>query len=403
LPPSGNLMLIQFAKRMARETDKRLLWKLAYNFGYKGMRSVQLFKKRLKNGVHFPPFLFISIINSCQLRCQGCWVDVESPRTMIDLDEWNRLINDAKQHGNSYFGILGGEPFLHPQLMDMLEAHPDCYFQIFTNGQLITDKVAARLRQIGNATPLISIEGMEAVSDERRGRLNVFNKTVAGLEACKRHKLIVGVATSVCQSNFDLVSESWLRRLIEMGVHYAWFHTYRVVGPKPSAHLALTPEQVLQLRRFIVQMRSKLPIAIIDAYWDDKGEALCPMATGVSHHIGPGGDVEPCPIIQFATDNIRDKRGIYDLMTSSAFISDFRQTAARTTRGCIVLERPDLVMEIVRRHDARDTTQRGSAMPEMAALTPRTSQHNPGNEVPESNWIYRFAKKHWFFGFGAYT
>jgi MoaA/NifB/PqqE/SkfB family radical SAM enzyme len=396
-------MMMKFAKRMLTETDKRLLWKFAYNFGYKGMRSVQLFKKRLKKGIHFPPFLFISIINSCQLRCQGCWVDVESPRKMIDLDEWNTLINDAKKHGNSYFGILGGEPFMHPQLMDMLAAHPDCYFQIFTNGQLITDKVAARLREIGNASPLISIEGWVVVSDDRRGRLNVLNKTLAGLEAARRHKLITGVATSVCQTNIDLVSEDWLKRLIDMGVHYAWFHTYRVVGPKPAPHLALRPEQVRQIRKFIVEMRCKLPIAIVDAYWDDKGEALCPMATGVSHHIGPGGDVEPCPIIQFATDTIRDRDSIYDTLTSSPFINDFRETAAKTTRGCIVLERPDLVKQLVERHGARDTTQRGTAMPEMDALEPRNSQHDPGHEIPEENWMYRFAKKHWFFGFGAYT
>jgi MoaA/NifB/PqqE/SkfB family radical SAM enzyme len=396
-------MMLKFAKRMMTETDKRLLWKFAYNFGYKGMRSVQLFKKRLKQGIHFPPFLFISIINSCQLRCQGCWVDVESPRKMIDLDEWNKLITDAKKHGNSYFGILGGEPFMHPQLMDMLAAHPDCYFQIFTNGQMITDKVAARLREIGNASPLISIEGTEIVSDDRRGRLNVLNKTLAGLEACRRHKLITGVATSVCQTNIDLVSESWLNRLIDMGVHYAWFHTYRVVGPKPAPHLALRPEQVRGIRKFIVEMRSKLPIAIVDAYWDDKGEALCPMATGVSHHIGPGGDVEPCPIIQFATDTIRDRDSIYETLTSSPFIKDFRETSAKATRGCIVLERPDLVKALVEKHGARDTTQRGTALPEVEALAPRNSQHDPGHEIPEENWMYRFAKKHWFFGFGAYT
>jgi MoaA/NifB/PqqE/SkfB family radical SAM enzyme len=396
-------MMMKFAKRMLTETDKRLLWKFAYNFGYKGMRSVQLFKKRLKKGIHFPPFLFVSIINSCQLRCQGCWVDVESPRKMIDLDEWNKLINDAKKHGNSYFGILGGEPFMHPQLMDMLAAHPDCYFQIFTNGQMITDKVAAQLREIGNASPLISIEGSEVVSDDRRGRLGVLNKTLAGLEACRRNKLITGVATSVCQTNIDLVSEAWLNRLIDMGVHYAWFHTYRVVGPKPAPHLALRPEQVRQIRQFIVEMRNKLPIAIVDAYWDDKGEALCPMATGVSHHIGPGGDVEPCPIIQFATDTIRDRDSIYETMTNSAFIKDFRETAARTTRGCIVLERPDLVKQLAEKHGARDTTQRGTAIPELDALAPRNSQHDPGYEIPEKNWMYRFAKKHWFFGFGAYT
>ena len=55
------MMAPAFAWRMVRETDPRLLWKISYNFGYKGMRSVQRFKKRLKRGEHFPPFLYLSI------------------------------------------------------------------------------------------------------------------------------------------------------------------------------------------------------------------------------------------------------------------------------------------------------------------------------------------------------
>jgi MoaA/NifB/PqqE/SkfB family radical SAM enzyme len=398
------MMVLSFARRMMTEPDRRLLWKFAYNFGYKGMRSVQLYKKRLRRGEHFPPFLFISIINSCQLRCQGCWVDVEAPRQFIALDDMNRLLTDAKGHGNSYFGILGGEPFLHPELFRILEAHPDCYFQIFTNGQLISDEAARELRRIGNASPLISIEGNAAVSDERRGRAQVLDRTLAGLENCRRNRLITGVATSVCRTNIDdLVSEAWLRRLVALGVHYVWFHTYRVIGPKASPELALTPEQVLQVRRFIVRMRARLPIAIVDAYWDDQGQALCPMATGVSHHISPYGDIEPCPIIQFARETIHDGPGLFETMNRSSFLREFRETAAGATRGCIVLERPDLVQDLVRKHGARDTTQRGTALIELSGLTGRNSQHNPGNEVPEEHWVYRFAKKHWFFGFGAYT
>ncbi len=397
-------MMIAFGRRMLAETDFRILSKFVVNFGIKGIRSVEIYKKRLSRGEYFPPFLFISVISSCQLRCQGCWVDVEAPGQKISLEDMNRLVNDAKAHGNSYFGILGGEPFLHPQLLDIFAAHPDCYFQVFTNGQLITNEVAGEMRKIGNVTPLISVEGTEIVSDQRRGRLNVLSKTLEGIENCRRNHLITGVATSVCQSNIDeLASEGWLRRLIQMGAHYAWFHTYRVVGPNPHPELALRPEQILQLRRFIVAMRSKLPIAIVDAYWDDKGEALCPMATGVSHHISPYGDIEPCPIIQFARETIHDNPSIYDTFNNSAFLRDFRQTAAKATHGCVVLERPDLVRELVARHGGRDTTQRGSAMAEMESLTPRHSQHNPGNEVPEDNWMYRFAKKHWFFGFGAYS
>jgi MoaA/NifB/PqqE/SkfB family radical SAM enzyme len=396
-------MVYGLVRRVLTETRPKVVAKFLYNFGVKGVRSVELHKRRRRRGENFPPFLFISVISSCQLRCQGCWVDVAAPAQKLSLDELNAIINDAKAHGNSYFGILGGEPFLHPQLLDLFAAHPDCYFQVFTNGQLITDGIARELARLGNVTPLISIEGSEVVSDERRGRMQVLSKTLVGLERCRRHGLLIGVATSVCQTNIDLVSEAWVRRLIAMGVHYVWFHTYRVVGPQPNEHLALRPEQVLAVRKFIVQMRARLPIAIVDAYWDDRGEALCPMATGVSHHIGPGGHIEPCPVIQFATNTVRDNASIYDAMTQSAFLRDFREQAAHATHGCIVLERPDIVRDLVRKHGARDSTQRGTALQEFEAMTPRRSQHHPGHEIPEEHWAYRFAKKHWFFGFGAYS
>ena len=397
--------LLSFGYRMVRTTDARLLWKIGYNFGYKGIRSVQRFKARLKQGQTFPPFLYVSITNSCNLRCQGCWVDVDKPQSLISFEDMNRLIGNAKQHGNSFFGILGGEPFLHPDLIAILKAHPDCYFQIFTNGHAITDKVAAELRRAGNATPLVSVEGTEAVSDVRRGRKGVLNRTLAGIEACLRHRLITGVATSVCQSNFDdLVRESWIDTLIDKGVHYTWFHTYRPVGPIANPQLALTAEQGLQLRRFVLDMRNRKPIGIVDAYYDDRGEALCPAATGISHHISPFGDVEPCPVVQFANESIQDNQGdLFKTMTESPLLEDFRRTAAQATQGCIVLERPDLLKQVVERNGARDTTLRQRAMPEVEQMESRPSQYNPGNEFPEENWAYRFAKKHWFFGFGAYT
>src|SRR6266478_5261793 len=130
-------MFPPLATRILRTTDKRLLWKFGWSFGVKGMLSVNRFKRRIKRGEYFPPFLYLSIINSCNLRCQGCWVDVEAPRETIDLVTINNLITDAKRHGNSFFGILGGEPFMHTELLDIFRKNPDCYFQVFTNGQFI--------------------------------------------------------------------------------------------------------------------------------------------------------------------------------------------------------------------------------------------------------------------------
>src|SRR3982750_4527776 len=157
-------MYFRMANRLLWETDKRLLWKLMWNLGLKGIRSGQRPKSRLKRGEFFPPFLYVSIINSCNLRCQGCWVDVASKQEIIQPEAFHKLVREAKAMGNVFFGIVGGEPFLHPRLFELLEAQPDCYFQIFTNGHFITDEKAKRLRMLGNVTPLISVEGSEIVS-----------------------------------------------------------------------------------------------------------------------------------------------------------------------------------------------------------------------------------------------
>lgn len=397
------MILPSLVCRTLRNAHWRCLWKFAWNFGCKGLLAVEKFKRRLRRGEYFPPFLYLSITNTCNLRCQGCWVDVTAERTDIELETLNRTIADAKAHGNVFFGILGGEPFMHPQLLDLLAAHPDCYFQVFTNGQFLTEKTAARLRELGNATPLISIEGSELVSNERRGGREVFQRSLRGLEQAVRAGLLTGVATSLCQTNLDdLLTESWLRELIRRGVHYVWYHGYRPVGPAMNPQLALRADQLVRVRRFVVEMRARVPIAIIDAYYDHEGQALCPMVTGISHHVGPTGGIEPCPIIQFAADDIRDPRGIYATIRDSAFLRDFRELTAQQTRGCVILERPDLVKELVHKHGARDTTLRGTALAELDAITPRFSQWLPGEEIPERHWLYRLAKKHWFNDFGAY-
>ncbi len=397
-------MYLKMAKRILLETDKRLVWKLAYNLGFKGIRSVQKHKKRMKRGEFFPPFLYISIINSCNLRCQGCWVDVALDRQTIDLAAMTKLIGEAKEMGNVFFGIVGGEPFMHPELMEILERHPDCYFQVFTNGQFITDKVAKELRRFGNVTPLISVEGNEVVSDVRRGRDGVLSKTMAGVQNCLNNKLLTGVCTSLCQTNIDdLLTEEWIDRLVDMGVMYTWFHVYRPMGPDANPELSLTAEQQRRARQFVVDMRAKKPIIIIDAYFDGEGKALCPAANGFSHHINPWGDIEPCPIVQFAKESIHDEsRSLRDKFVESDFLRDFRQLAASVTRGCIVLERPDLLRDLVVRHGAKDATARGTALAELEAMETRTSQYNPESEIPEKSWVYRFAKKHFFNDFGVY-
>lgn len=396
-------MSLTFLRRLLTEPDKRVLCKFVWNLGWKGMRAVQRFERRLKRGEFFPAFMFISITDQCNLSCQGCWVTPCEPRREIDAATLDSIVRQCKQKGSHFFGILGGEPLMNRGLFEVIGKHPDCYFVLFTNGTLITDAVAATMRRLGNVSPLISIEGLEVVSNERRGGRDVYSRTLAGLEQCRRHRLVIGVATSICRSNIvGLASDGFIGDLAGRGVHYLWYYIYRPVGPRPMPELALSPEQIVELRKFIVEARLRAPLAIVDAYWDHEGKALCPAAVGMAHHIGPGGDIEPCPPLQFARDSLGSGQALSEMLSRPGFLEEFRAFASQATRGCVIMEHPGLLGEFMRQHEARDSSGRGTGLLELAAMTPHTSHHVPGVEIPEKSAAYRFAKKHWFFGFGAY-
>ncbi len=396
-------MIARFARRMLTETDPRLLTKFAVNFALRGAVSLLRYKYRRRRGRQYPPFLFLSVTNRCNLRCQGCWVATDAEPTDMDLPTMDRLVRTSKRHGGHFFGILGGEPVLHPRLMDLFRRHGDCYFQLFTNGTLIDDEYAADLRKVGNVTPLVSIEGLETTSDVRRGGNDVYARTLRGLDACLRQGLVTGVATSVCRSNIDeLINERFVNALVDLGVHYAWYYCYRPAGPDPAPELALSKDQVARLRRFLVETRAKAPLLLVDTYWDHQGRALCPAAAGISYHVNPWGDVEPCPPLQFGCENVHDAPDFTALIEGSGFLRDVRSLMDRTCRGCILLEDPARLREFVVDRQARDTGKRGRGLEELARMSPAPSQDMDGGAIPEKHWLYRLAKRYWFFGFGGY-
>src|SRR5204862_2387613 len=97
-----------------------------------------------------------------------------------------------------------------------------------------------------------------------------------------------------------------------------------------------------------------------------------------------------------------DERPLRQVMNESAFLKDFRETTAKHTRGCVVLERPDLLLELAERHGAKDTTARKKVFEEIRNTVPRTSQYFPGKEIPEKSWAYWLAKHYFFNDYVAY-
>jgi hypothetical protein len=91
-----------------------------------------------------------------------------------------------------------------------------------------------------------------------------------------------------------------------------------------------------------------------------------------------------------------------EIFSDSKYLQNFRAFASGTTPGCVIMEAPEKLQEFILANRARDTSGRNCGCGELAAMQPHMSHHLPGQELPEKNGVYRFAKRKWFFGFGAY-
>jgi len=395
-------MLARLAYRFATEVSPRLAAKAGYLWAFKGMRALGAYKRRVRRGELFPPFLFLALTNACNLRCHGCWIESKGPIQSLSLKDIEALIAAGKKQKSYFYTLLGGEPFLYPDLWEIIERHRDCYFQIITNGMFFSEENVRRIRRAGNVTPLVSLDGRETANDDRRGE-GVYQKVMEGVARLKRQKILFGVATTVTGENFeDVACDGYVRQIVDAGAMYLWYYVYRPVGADPSPRFCVQKEQMIGLRRRLLQLRRKHPIILIDTYWNAEGQAVCPAALGLGFHIGPRGGIEPCPPLSFACETIRDNSGdLFATIDGSRFLRGFQEFVAQRTQGCIILERPQELVEYLQSASAQDTSGR-DAFAELAASQPRTSHHLPGEEIPEDFWFYRLLKKQMFFGMGAY-
>jgi radical SAM protein with 4Fe4S-binding SPASM domain len=139
----------------------------------------------------FPTSISFTITNACNLRCKMCgqWSeegyirkDKNVFRQLLILDDWKRLVDELAAHKISSLLIRGGEPFLFPGIIELLEYinSKDIFISIDTNGTLLK-KYAADLLRIGKVHITVSIDGPEDIHDKVRGVKGCFRKIEEGL------------------------------------------------------------------------------------------------------------------------------------------------------------------------------------------------------------------------------
>jgi len=400
-------MLFRLAYRCLTEVSPRLNYKAARLWVWKGLGALRAYRKRLLRKELFPPFLFFALTNACNLRCRGCWVAAQGKPDSLPPEAVDQAIRQAAKQGVFFHTLLGGEPFLYPAIWELIETHPECYFQIITNGMFFTHENVAKIKRLGNVSPLLSIDGLEATSDERRGS-GSYAAAIEGAKKLQKAKILYGIATVVTGTNLEeTLTDEYVQKMIGLGAMYLWYYVYRPVGPDPAPQLCVAPEKMKELRTKLLALRKKMPIILIDTYWTAEGKAVCPAAKGLGFHIGPHGSIEPCPPLSVAKEFLNDNDGdLFKTINGSDFLRNFQRfvekrfVANSGGEGCVILQHPQELAEFFRNENVQDVSGR-DFLGELDASEVKSS-HLMDEPMAEDFWLYQLLKKNLFFGMGGY-
>lgn len=308
-----------------------------------------------KEGSYSPTSVLISPTMRCNLGCTGCYAGNYTKDNDLDINTLERIVSEGEEMGVAFFTMLGGEPLVYKNLFKLFEDYNKSYFQFYTNGTLINENTVKELLDVGNAMPMISIEGFKERTDERRGK-HVYDKIIEAMGSLREYKVPFGFSVAVTNKNAEEVtSEKFIDFMVKEGAYMGWFFLYMPVGRDPDLSLMPTPKQRRMMLDRIPNLRENKPLFLID-FWNDAPYVGGCIAGKDYIHITHDGDVEPCIFTHFAMDNIKNK-SLKQVMDSEYF-KELRRRQPYDENlylPCMWIDHPEVSRELCEKLDIYPT------------------------------------------------
>jgi MoaA/NifB/PqqE/SkfB family radical SAM enzyme len=185
--------------------------------------------------------LSMHVTDLCNEKCGFCVVG--SPLAKTDSVEYGELIQFLIANADEGFESLnlhGGEPTIHPKLMELLETARVFGYsevQIQTNGRRLKDReFVEKLKERGVRLFVISLHGADAhVQDCLTQTPGGFHETIEGIRNAKRAGIPVRVNMVVTRMNMGQLGNI-CRLCVELGVDHINISNLHPVG---SGYFAL--------------------------------------------------------------------------------------------------------------------------------------------------------------------
>lgn len=272
-----------------------------------------------------------NVTRKCNLRCQHCYLPAQKSEKNLrtntsqelSTEEALQVIDQIALVNPEVLLILsGGEPILRKDIFELADyaSGKGMMVVLGSNGLLINDKVAIRLRQCGVSGVSISLDSTDPrIHDGIRSKNGVWEAAIKAVHICRNNGLAVQINTTVTQKNYAEISG-----LIEysqaLGVKV--FSPFFLICTGRGEELTdMSSEQYEKILSRIVEWQGRYDGVMIRTrcaptfrrvlYQISPDSPLLKMDTGRClaglHYcrITPEGDVTACPYMPLPVGNVR--------------------------------------------------------------------------------------------------
>lgn len=270
----------------------------------------EMSQKALKLGL--PISVHLDITYRCNERCVHCYLDHDDHGEMTTAEIIDVLAQLADA-GVFFLSISGGEVLMRRDFFDIVERARQLLFnvKVKTNGVMIREKEAARLRQLGVEQIQISVYSHRPEVHDAITKLpGSLKKTLRAIRFLKSQGLKVSIANVLMAGNFsDQAGVIALAK--ELGVHYTLDPT---ITPKMDGDRSILALQIpgselkqvfnnAELVGNVEEFCAPPPAPdedVMDGYPCSAGHTAC--------YISPYGDVFPCVQFPLPSGNVRRQK-----------------------------------------------------------------------------------------------
>ncbi|URZ15141.1 putative heme d1 biosynthesis radical SAM protein NirJ1 [Clostridium felsineum] len=164
--------------------------------------------KNQRNGAttSLGPVVVFNCTKTCNLSCKHCYAGADEKKYKEELstEEALNFISDLSDFKVPVIIFSGGEPLIRKDIFKLIEfaKKNNIRSTLSTNGTLIDEVMAERIKKAGVSYVGVSIDGIGEKNDDFRGKRGAYEKALQGIRNCKKIGQRVGLRFTINRYNY---------------------------------------------------------------------------------------------------------------------------------------------------------------------------------------------------------